>query len=402
MDEILRIREMIRRSIEDLLNDYKNKFPAIAIMGPRQSGKTTVSKAVFELHTYISLEEPSTREIALQEPKKFLENIGKNEYGIILDEVQHTPLLLSYIQGIIDENPRNGYFVITGSHNLLLNEAINQTLAGRVAILTLLPLSLEELALDKKSKNLERFLFTGGYPRLYATNVQPIEWFPSYIQTYLERDVRQIKNILDLSLFQRFLKLCAGRTGQILNVVSLANDCGISFRTAQGWLSLLEMSYIIFLLQPYYRNFSKRIIKSPKLYFYDTGLLCNLLDMKDAQELTFHYMRGSIMESMVLTEIKKMFFNRAIRSPVYFWRDNHGTEIDCIIEYASKITPIEIKSGITPNNSFFDGLKQWDFITETKNSRKYVFYGGQEQWELSNGTVTSWQSIPEVIKTLLK
>lgn len=405
---------MIKRTIENLLSDYKRKFPAIAIMGPRQSGKTTVSKLAFPDHTYVSLEEPNMREIALQEPKKFLENITKNQHGVILDEVQNTPELLSYIQGMIDAHERPGFFIITGSHNLLLNEAITQTLAGRVAILTLLPLSLEELPIKKNSVILEDFLFTGGYPRLYSGHLKPTEWFPGYIQTYLERDVRQIQHILDLSLFQRFLKLCAGRAGQILNIVSLANDCGISFATARGWLSLLEMSYIIFLLQPYYKNFSKRLIKSPKLYFYDTGLLCNLLDMKSSEELNFHYMRGNIMESMVVAEIQKIFFNRGIRPPLYFWRDNHGTEIDCIIDYGSQIIPIEIKAGISPNNNFFDNLKKWDVITDAtsvyakatpdeffKKTRKYVVYGGDQEWDLTHGGVISWKDVPSVIKEIL-
>lgn len=392
---------MIKRTIEDLLNDYKKKFPAIAIMGPRQSGKTTVSKLAFPDHTYVSLEEPNMRELALSQPKKFLENITKNEHGVILDEVQNTPELLSYIQTIIDGYERPGFFIITGSHNLLLNEAVTQTLAGRVAILTLLPLSLEELPIKENNVSLEDFLFTGGYPRLYSGNLKPTEWFPGYIQTYLERDVRQIQNILDLSLFQRFLKLCAGRAGQILNIVSLANDCGISFATARGWLSLLEMSYIIFLLQPYYKNFSKRVIKSPKLYFYDTGLLCNLLDMKDANELNFHYMRGSIMESMVIAEIQKMFFNRGIRSPLYFWRDNHGTEIDCIIDYGSQIIPLEIKAGMSPNNNFFDSLKKWDEIADAQSKNKYVIYGGDQEWDLTHGIVISWKDMPKVIKEIL-
>jgi len=396
---------MIKRIIEILLNNYKTKFPAIAIMGPRQSGKTTVAKLAFPEHTYISLEETKMRELALQEPKKFLESITKNQqHGIILDEVQNTPELLSYIQGMIDIYEKPGFFIITGSHNLLLNEAITQTLAGRVAILTLLPLSLEELPIKENKVSLEDFLFTGGYPRLHSGNLKPTEWFPGYIQTYVERDVRQIQNILDLSLFQRFLKLCAGRAGQILNIVSLANDCGISFATARGWLSLLEMSYIIFLLQPYYKNFSKRVIKSPKLYFYDTGLLCNLLDMKSSNELNFHYMRGSIMESMVIAEIQKMFFNRGIRPPLYFWRDNHGTEIDCIVDYGSQIIPLEIKAGISPNNNFFDSLKKWDEITEnqsTSKTRKYVIYGGDQEWDLTHGIVVPWKKMPEVIKEIL-
>lgn len=391
---------MINRTIKPFLQQYAKKFPAISIMGPRQSGKTTIAKETFPEYAYFSLENPSVRAIATEDPRKFLESI-KSKHGVILDEIQNVPFLLSYIQGIIDSENRPGYFIFTGSHNLLLNQAITQSLAGRVAILTLLPLSSQEL----KDSNLlpnstEEMLFTGCYPRLYSSELLPNEWYPSYIQTYIERDVRFIQNVVDLSLFQRFLKLCAGRVGQILNLTSLANDCGISFATARGWISLLEMSYIIFLLQPYYKNFNKRLIKSPKLYFYDTGLACNLLDIKAAEKVTFSSSRGGLMESYVIAEFYKAYYNRASRPSLYFWRDHHGVEIDCLIESGEQLIPVEIKSGMTINNDFFNGLSQWESITGDKKGKKYLVYAGSEEWQLTKGNVVSWQNVSHIVDVL--
>jgi uncharacterized protein len=387
---------MIQRDVAKKVISYATKFPAIAILGPRQSGKTTLAKQLFPHYRYVSLEDFTIRLLATQDPKQFLQSI-QNEHGVILDEVQNVPTLLSYMQGIIDESEKAGYFIVTGSHNILLNEAISQTLAGRIAIVTLLPLALSELVEQKLVPNtLESILFTGMYPRLYASALTAPEWYPSYIQTYIERDVRQIQQLFDVTLFQRFLKLCAARVGQLINITSLANDCGITFVTARGWLSLLEMSYIIFLLQPYYKNFNKRLTKSPKLYFYDTGILCSLLDIKQEEQLQFHHLRGSIFESFVISELAKSFYNKIERPTLYFWRDHHGTEIDCLIELGTVVIPIEIKSGVTFNNDFFHTLSKWDKITQTQG-KKYVVYAGDQRWDMTKGILLPWRELTDII-----
>ncbi len=388
---------LIKRTLEPYLRHYASKFPALSIMGPRQSGKTTLARTTFPDYAYVSLEEPSIAQAALDDPRKFLKDVG-NEHGIILDEVQNVPFLLSYIQTIIDQEHKPGYFIITGSHNLLLNEAITQSLAGRVAIMTLLPLSIAELKEANLLPNsLEKTVWHGMYPRLYAFGLSPNEWYPSYIQTYLERDVRLIKHITDLSLFQKFLGLCAGRTGQLLNINSLANDCGISFATARGWLSILEMSYIIFLLQPHFKNFSKRLVKSPKLYFYDTGLACSLLKIKSPEEFSSHYLRGGLVESFIISEFYKEYFNHAKRPSLNFWRDNHGHEIDCIIDQGSDLIPVEIKAGLTISNDYFKGLVYWNKLTGTPFEDEYVVYGGDKDWHRSKGNVIAWSNVPNII-----
>lgn len=388
---------MIKRSLERVLINYAAKFPALSILGPRQSGKTTLVRATFPHHNYASLEDPSIKSAALEDPQKFLRDIS-NDHGIILDEVQNVPTLLSYLQIIIDREEKPGYFVLTGSHNLLLNQAISQSLAGRVAVLTLLPLSIEELKNAHLLRpTLEDIVWHGSYPRTFATKVTPNEWYPPYIQTYLERDVRQIKSVENLTTFQRFLGFCAGRIGQILNISSLANDCGINFATARGWLSILEMSYIIFLLQPQHKNFNKRLIKSPKIYFYDTGLACSILDIKSAEELKFHYLRGGLVESFVISELYKGYYNRGIRPSLSFWRDSQGHEIDCIIERGPKLIPLEIKSALTINDSFFTGVSYWNELAQTSPDDSYVIYGGDKNWHRSKAHVIAWSNIDDLI-----
>jgi predicted AAA+ superfamily ATPase len=296
---------MIRRDLTDHLLDAANQFGAVAVLGPRQSGKTTLVQTVFKNHKYVSLEDLDRRALAHADPRRFLQDYG-NEFGIILDEIQHAPELLSYIQTIIDQEKKKGYFIITGSQNILVNQAITQTLAGRLAILTLFPLSINELnKAGMLSGNIEETVFKGSYPRIYSENVSPIKLYANYVRGYVERDVRQVKNILDLNLFQNFIQLCAGRIGQVLNLSSLGNDCGIDQKTVLSWISLLEASYVIFLLRPYYKNFGKRLIKAPKLYFVDTGLACSLLNIKSAQEFSEHYLRGGLVESLIISDLFK-------------------------------------------------------------------------------------------------
>lgn len=386
---------MFKRIIEPKILERAQKMPVIAILGPRQSGKTTLSRAAFKNHRYVSLESYEERELASTDPQRFLE-INKNPYGIILDEIQHAPKLLSLIQTIVDEEHIPGYFILTGSQNILVNQAISQTLAGRIAIFTLLPLSIKELSDNSLlPDSIEQVSVKGGYPRIFAFDLEPTSWYLDYIETYVERDVRQIGNIVDLSTFRRFIRLCAGRVGQLLNIASLATDCGIDQRTAKSWLSILEASYIIFLLQPHHKNFNKRLIKSPKLYFYDTGLACVILDIQSSSQLDLNYMRGHLVESLVVSEIFKHYYNKGDRPHnVYFWRDISGNEIDCIIQKNNRLVPIEIKAAKTIVSDFFKGLSYWyELIGEKDIPNGYIIYAGSKNQERSEGTIVSWQNI---------
>lgn len=388
---------MISRILATKIRQLSTKFPVVALVGPRQSGKSTLSKMLFPTYEYVSLEEPDVRLFAENDARRFLASVSMGE-GVILDEVQRVPTLLSYIQGIVDTQKRPGFFILTGSQNFLLHAAITQTLAGRVALCSLLPFSLEELVpVNGIRPQLEEVLFFGAYPRIFDDNISPLDWYPRYIATYVERDVRLVQNIEDLSVFQRFLGLCAGRIGQLLNVASLANDCGISPHTAQSWLSLLEASYIIFLAQPHFRNFSKRLIKSPKLYFYDTGLACSLLQITSPNQLINYYLRGGLFESFVVSELHKYFFNRGLRPPLYFWRDKSGHEVDLLVEKAEQLLPIEIKSGRTIDSAYFDELKYWNKLSETISENNIVVYGGSDDQMRSGGHVVSWQSLAQPI-----
>jgi len=387
---------MIKRVLGTELKNVAKQFPVVAVLGPRQSGKTTLVKATFKKYVYISLEELDNQRSALSDPRHFLE-LHKNAHGIILDEIQNTPDLLSYIQTYVDEHKKPGYFILTGSHNILLNEAISQTLAGRVSILTLLPLSIKELNQTKLlTKNLEKTMFTGCYPRIFDEKINPQKWYRNYIRTYIERDVRMLKNVSSLSLFQKFIKLCAGRIGQLLNLTSLGNDCGISTNTARDWISILECSYIIFLLRPHHKNFSKRLIKTPKIYFFDTGLACSLLEITDEKELNTSYLRGNLFESFVISEMIKNRYNKDLQPNLYFWRDSQGHEIDCIIEKGIKLTPVEIKVGKTVNSSFFDELKYWNELSHSNPKNSFLIYGGKEKHVRQGIKALDWQSLTSI------
>lgn len=384
----------IPRAITTKIKTISNKFPVFALLGPRQSGKTTLIRKLFPEHPYVSLEDPDRRRFAEEDPRGFLETFQK-EKRIFLDEVQRVPQLLSYIQTQVDEFPIPASFLLSGSHNFLLNQHISQTLAGRIAILTLLPLTYQELqkADENKLFSLNSLLFDGMYPRVHSQEIDPIDWYPNYIQTFIERDVRLIQNIGDLNAFHLFLKLCAGRTGQLLNLTSLGNECGISHNTAKAWISILEASYILFLLQPYHKNFNKRLVKSPKIYFYDTGIACSLLGIETAEQLATHYSKGSLFESFVISEIIKERLNAGLANNCFFWRDNHGNEIDCIFEKAGKLIPIEIKSSQTPSSTFFDGLVYWNQMTETSSTDNKVIYGGDENQIRQKGSLLSWRNL---------
>lgn len=393
---------MFKRDLAAQIQEFK-KFPAIAIQGPRQSGKTTLAKEYFKNYVYTSFEDPDTRDMAQNDPRKFLA-VHENEHGIIIDEFQLVPHILSYIQLEVDEKDRPGYFVLTGSQNFLMNQASTQSLAGRVGILTLTTMSIHELVsneLIKKASSVDEVIFYGGYPRIYTKNLTPQKFYPSYVHSYVERDVRQLTNVGDLRSFQRFMRLCAGRVGQQLNLSELASVCGISVPTAQRWISILEASYVLFLLTPYFKNFNKRITKSPKIYFYDTGLVCEQLGIESSGQLITHPARAGIFENFIIADIIKQYLNLGLRPPVYFWRDLNGRmEVDCIIEQATHLTAIEIKSGQTFDSSFFDGLKKWNELTQTPADDNYVVYGGDLVQLRTPGHVCGWYAVNDLVKKL--
>lgn len=385
---------LIKRQIgEQILNSCK-KYPVISITGPRQSGKTTLAKMLFSDYAYVSLERPDYREQALEDPERFIKSYPD---GVILDEVQRVPDLFSYIQYVVDEEKKTGRFILTGSQNFLLIEKITQTLAGRVAIFKLLPFSLYELKkTNYEHDEIDRYLFTGMYPPIYDMDFSPHEWCLNYVQTYLERDIRSIRNITNLALFQKFLALCAGRVGQLLNMNSLAGECGISHNTARDWLSVLEASYVIVLLQPYHQNFNKRIVKQPKLYFYDTGLVCALLGITDAEQLKTHYLRGNIFETYIISELIKYQSGRG-RKNGWFWRDRYGHEIDYLIDYGGKQIPVEIKSGETLHAEQFKGLMYWSKLTHASAEDSYLIYGGSKNQNRKYGKVFGWKQGYELL-----
>ncbi len=384
---------MINRQLSKYIEIISTKFPVITVTGPRQSGKTTLLKAFFKDHTYFNFEELDIRDWATSDPRGFLE---ENRGQLILDEIQKVPNLFSYLQPLVDKNNIPGQYILSGSQSFLLNEKIAQTLAGRAAILELLPFSWAEL--DKvvnKDFSENEYIFKGSFPRIYDQEIEPNNFFPSYIRTYVERDVRLIKNIMDVSLFQRFLKLCAGRIGQLLNISSLANDCGISVNTAKGWLSVLEQSYIIFLLRPHFQNFNKRMVKMPKLYFYDTGLACSLLEIEKPSQLITHYSRGNLFENMIILELHKNRFNSGMPPNLYFWRNNHGNEIDCIINKPEYSYAIEIKSGKTFSTSFLKGLEFWQKISE-QNKNLFLIYSGDINRKYDNIQLLNWKKVKNI------
>ncbi len=379
---------MIKRILENKLLSLRQKFPVITLTGPRQSGKTTLLRAVFDDLPYVNLEDIDIRNIAINDPRGFLSNYPN---GAIFDEVQRTPELFSYIQGVTDSGKSN--FILSGSQNFLMMENISQTLAGRTSVLKLMPFSLSELKDSVDFQNPEDCIFRGFYPRLYDKNIDPPDFYPSYISTYIERDVRILKNIENLNTFSHFIGLCAGRTGQLLNINSLATDASISPNTAKAWLSLLEASYIIWFLQPHHKNFNKRIVKSPKLYFCDTGIACSLLNIENSDQLKTHYLKGALFENFILNEFVKSRLNKGLNLNLFFWQNKEKREIDLIIDSAGNLIPYEIKSGMTIQQSFLDNLRFWQKLTQADIDILNVIYGGDSDLKTSNGNFVSWRNI---------
>ncbi|MES2140014.1 MAG: ATP-binding protein [Bacteroidota bacterium] len=381
---------MIERIAKEKLQNLAKKFKAIAVTGARQSGKTTLVKQVFKNKPYLSLENPDTRNFAMNDPRGFLQSYPQ---GAVLDEVQRVPELFSYLQEILDNSKTKGLFILTGSNNFLLQQNISQTLAGRIGYINLLPFSITELYKAKKLPATDdELMLKGFYPPIYDQKIPPDDWCPNYIRTYIERDVRQIKSITDLIVFERFVRLLAGRTGQELNNSSLAVETGVDVKTIQSWIGILESSFIIYLLKPHFKNFNKTIVKRPKVYFYDTALVCSLLGIKNKTQLTTHPTRGSIFEGMVITELLKKRTNRGLQVNLYYWRDKTGHEIDLIVDNAGKLLPIEIKSGKTINSEFLKNLVYWNKLSGEKKS--VLLYGGELNQKRSTGTeILNWREI---------
>ncbi len=362
------------------------KMPILSITGPRQSGKTTLSQLAFPTYDYVNLEHPATLLRAQADPESFL---SQHKKGLIIDEVQKMPELFSYIQVRSDANKKNGEFVLTGSQNFLLMEKISQSLAGRVFVSYLLPFSIKELPAKKRTTN--ELMYYGFYPRIYDQKIDPLDFYPSYIQTYTERDMRQISEVNRLDIFQRFMKLLAGNIGQILNKSKLGNALGVDDKTIENWLGILETSFIAFRLQPYYKNYKKRLVKSPKIYFYDTGLACNLLGLRSAEELTAHWARGALFENMVIIEKMKNKFNQGEQPNLYFWRDSNGNEIDLLEELqVGKLRITEIKSAATFHTRFLDTITKFKVLTKDV-SKAEVIYDGVEAFDLKGVQVINWK-----------
>jgi predicted AAA+ superfamily ATPase len=380
---------MIARTIQQKIENLASKFPVITLTGPRQSGKSTLLRHAFPDYQYVSLENLDVRTFATEDPHGFLKTYPRH---VIIDEAQRVPTLFSYIQTHVDEVDEPGLYILSGSHNFLLMETVNQSLAGRTAILKLLPFSHDEkVSGGILPPTIDEEIFYGGYPRIFDKNISPTDYYPFYLQTYVERDVRMMKNIGDLSAFIRFLKLCAGRIGQLLNLSSLANDCGISVPTASSWLSLLEASYICHLLRPDWNNFSKRLVKTPKLYFYDTGLACSLLDISSPSQLATHYLRGGLFENLVITNFLKRAWNKGYEADLRFWRDSQGNEVDLLLyDGSTHPTAYEIKSGATFNTDFFSGLTKWASLSDTPTTSLNVIYSGKDTLTTSKGTLLAW------------
>lgn len=382
---------MIPRILEKDFLRLAQAFPAVALLGPRQSGKTTLAKLCFADYLYCSLENPDVREFAQNDTRRFLDQ-RKKYPGMIIDEAQNVPELFSYLQEILDNSEEMGKFILTGSQNFLLTEKITQSLAGRIAILTLLPFSMREVPI----MDLDMTILHGYYPRVITGKISAQDWYPQYIQTYLERDVRKIINIENLNTFQRFLRLCAGRVGQTINYSDLSRDVGVSSVTIKKWFSVLEASYICFFLPPFYKNLSKRVVKSPKLYFYDTGIACALLSIHSDTVLSSHPLRGALFENLIISEIYKNYCNQSSKADLYFYRDNIGNEVDCLLEKNGQPHCIEIKSAQTINPSFFKGLKHLQKSMNVSPEHCHLIYGGKQNFVRSSANVYSWE------KTFLK
>lgn len=380
---------MFQRELQRVLERFSKSFPVVAITGARQSGKTTLARAFFPGLDYVSLEDPIELSFATEDPRGFLARFAK---GAIFDEAQRWPDLFSYLQGIVDEDRKPGRFVLTGSQQFGLMAGITQSLAGRVGMTRLLPLSLSEIP-EERVGSLDEMILKGGYPALYSGSVDPGDWLASYVATYVERDVRQVLEVRDLSVFQWFLRLCAGRTGQLLNLNSLAGEAGISHSTARAWMSVLESSDIVYLLPPYHRNFGKRLVKTPKLYFLDVGLASWLLGIRSAEVLSMHPSRGALFETLVVSEFLKGRFNQGKPADLYFWRDNGGLEADLLFEKEGRLQMVEIKSGQTVTSDYIRAAQRSIRFAPDEALAPWLIHGGGESYERNGVQVMGWKAL---------
>jgi len=385
---------MIQRDLTERVRGASASFPAVTMTGPRQSGKSTLCRAVFPEHAYANLELPDVRSFARQDPRAFLAQFPD---GAIIDEVQRCPELPSYLQGLIDEDPKPGKWILTGSQNLTLLESVSQSLAGRTAVLHLLPLSRPEVCrFDSHPQSLDETMLAGGYPRIFNEQLSPADWLGSYVATYVERDVRTISKVTDLTTFQRFVELCAGRTAQLLNLSSLASDAGIGQSTAKAWLSILETSFIAMRLPAFHANLRKRLVKMPKLHFYDTGLVCWLLGIRNVKQLRNHPLRGAIFETWVVSEIIKHRTNQGERGGVFFYRDRHGTEADVVVETGDRHTLVEVKAGQTVTSDMLRTVRRVATVLGPKAPPEtVVIYGGDARQDRTEMTVLGWNKLHE-------
>lgn len=384
---------MISRDVEPLLKRLATQYPLITLTGPRQSGKTTLARQVFPTKTYITLEDPDTRRFATDDPRGFLAGL---QGGAILDEIQRAPELNSYLQGLVDTDPTPGRFVLTGSQQFEVMRGVTQSLAGRTALLRLLPFSASEvmrLSPQAKTQALPQWLLNGFYPRIHDRQLDPSQALADYFSTYVERDLRELTAVHDLQRFERFVRLCAGRVGQVVNLSSLASDAGVAQSTAHAWLDLLQTSYIVHLLPPWFTNSGKRLIKSPKLYFYDVGLACWLLGLRNAEQVARDPLWGSLFENFIIMEALKDRFNQGDSAPLYFYRDATGNEVDLLIPAGQQFRAIEVKAGGTVNPDYFRGLTQFDKAHPGQLEGAGVIYGGAQNQNRSHWPVWSWQSL---------
>ncbi len=382
---------MIKRTAHDTIMRLAKGFPVIAITGPRQSGKTTLARSAFPDKPYLTLEDPDTRLLAESDPRGLLSNYPD---GLILDEVQRSPQIFSYLQNFVDAHLVPGKYILTGSQQFGLMSGITQSLAGRAGMIQLLPFAMDELERGNKlPESVNQLMSSGMYPPLYDRDLSPMDWFPAYINTYIERDVRQLINVRDLSAFQRFIRMCAARTGQLLNLSSLASDCGITHNTAAAWISVLEASYIVFLLRPHFNNYNKRMVKAPKLYFIDTGIAAWLLGIRTEEQLNFHAQRGALFENLVVTEFLKSRFNEGRQADIYFWRDSKGLEIDLLLEDGGNLTPVEIKSGQTVAADFMTSLRKWCELSGIPDRPALLVYGGTTSFVNGNISLVPWRNL---------
>jgi predicted AAA+ superfamily ATPase len=386
---------MIRRNIEPLFRQLAGQYPIVTLVGPRQSGKTTLARMVFPGKPYVTLEDPDMRRFAMEDPRSFL---ATYQEGAVIDEIQRAPELPSYLQSMVDAQPVAGRLILTGSQQFELMTQVSQSLAGRTALLRLLPLTLAERALMRPIQTqdplaLPTCLLSGFYPRVHDQNLQASQAMGDYFATYVERDLRQLAAVQDLRLFERFVRLCAGRTGQLLNLNNLANDAGISQPTARAWLDLLQTSFIVHVLPPWFVNSGKRLIKSPKLYFVDTGLACWLLGLRTPEQVQRDPLWGALFENFVVMEALKDRFNQGENSPLYFYRDSEGNEVDLLMPIGRQLHAIEIKAGATVNPDYFKGLKRFDAHHPGTLRSGCVVFGGAPSQARSPWPVHSWLTL---------